>query len=140
MDECHPISHGFWEVVVRICRLGRDCVKASASGRRRAVRAHFALAAGLFLCLSIFLVPGASAQRSQLRPGWNAFTPQEDISLGKRAATDAEKQLALCNAPRVDAYLTQLGTPPVGSSIHSNFIAKTTRLSMRLLCRADMYL
>src|SRR6266702_3574014 len=110
MDECHPTSHGFWEVVVRICRLGRDCVKASASGRRRAVRAHFALAAGLFLSLTIFLVPGASAQRSQLRPGWNAFTPQEDISLGKRAAADAEKQLALCNAPRVDAYLTQLGT------------------------------
>src|SRR6266851_4095537 len=110
MDECHPTSHGFWEVVVRICRLGRDCVKASASGRPRAVRAHFAVAAGLFLCLTIFLVPGASAQRSQLRPGWNAFTPQEDISLGKRAAADAEKQLALCNAPRVDAYLTQLGT------------------------------
>jgi len=95
---------------VRICRLGRNPVKASASGRPRAVRAHFALAAGLFLCLTIFLVPGASAQRSQLRPGWNAFTPQEDISLGKRAAADAEKQLALCNAPRVDAYLTQLGT------------------------------
>src|SRR2546425_122075 len=110
MDECHPTSHGFWEVVVRICRLGRDCVKASASGRPRAVRTHFALAAGLFLSLTIFLVPGASAQRSQLRPGWNAFTPQEDISLGKRAAADAEKQLALCNAPRVDAYLTQLGT------------------------------
>src|SRR6266481_268586 len=110
MDECHPTSHGFWEVVVRICKLGRNPVKASASGRPRAVRAHFALAAGLFLCLTIFLVPGASAQRSQLRPGWNAFTPQEDISLGKRAAADAEKQLALCNAPRVDAYLTQLGT------------------------------
>ena len=95
---------------MRICKLGRNPVKASASGRPRAVRTHFALAAGLFLCLAIFLVPGASAQRSQLRPGWNAFTPQEDISLGKRAATDAEKQLALCNAPRVDAYLTQLGT------------------------------
>src|SRR5216683_2616162 len=110
MDECHPTSHGFWEVVVRICRLGRNPVKASAIGRPRAVRAHFALAAGLFLCLAIFLVPGASAQRSQLRPGWNAFTPQEDISLGKRAAADAEKQLALCNAPKVDAYLTQLST------------------------------
>src|SRR3989442_1020384 len=109
MDECHPTSHGFWEVVVRICKLGRNPVKASASGRPRAVRAHFALAAGLFLCLTTFLVPGASAQRSQLRPGWNAFTPQDDVNLGKRAAADAEKQLPSCNAPRVDAYLTQLG-------------------------------
>jgi len=37
------------------------------------------------------------------------FSPQQDIELGKHAATDASKQLPLCNAPRVDAYLTQLG-------------------------------
>jgi len=36
------------------------------------------------------------------------FTPQQDIDLGKRAAADAAKQLPLCNAPKVDAYLTQL--------------------------------
>src|SRR5438034_7867803 len=34
---------------------------------------------------------------------------QQDIDLGKRAAADAAKQLPLCNAPKVDAYLTQLG-------------------------------
>jgi hypothetical protein len=37
------------------------------------------------------------------------FTPQQDIDLGKRAAADAARQLPLCNAPRVDAYLTELG-------------------------------
>ncbi len=37
------------------------------------------------------------------------FSPQQDINLGKRAELDAEKQLPLCNAPKVDAYLTQLG-------------------------------
>jgi hypothetical protein len=66
--------------------------------------------AGFFLVLCFLLVPGAFAQRTQLRPGWNKFSPQDDITLGKRAATDAEKQLPLCNAPKVDAYLTQLGT------------------------------
>ena len=55
-------------------------------------------------------VPGASAQRTQFKPGLNTFSPKEDIELGKRAAADAQKQLALCNAPRVDAYLTELGT------------------------------
>src|SRR6202040_3198329 len=67
-------------------------------------------AAGFFLCLSLLSVAGASAQRTQLKPGWNRFSAQDDISLGKRAATDAEKQLPLCNAPKVDSYLTQLGT------------------------------
>jgi beta-barrel assembly-enhancing protease len=38
------------------------------------------------------------------------FSPQQDVELGKRAAAGAEKQLPLCNAPKVDAYLTQLGT------------------------------
>jgi len=55
------------------------------------------------------LTPVAFAQRTQLKPGWNMFTPQQDIDLGKRAAADAAKQLPLCNAPKVDAYLTQLG-------------------------------
>jgi hypothetical protein len=56
------------------------------------------------------LVPDVSGQRTQFKPGWNRFSPQDDIALGKRAATDAEKQLPLCNAPKVDAYLTQLGS------------------------------
>jgi beta-barrel assembly-enhancing protease len=72
--------------------------------------ARHALSAGLFLGVFLLLIPGASAQRTQLKPGWNKFSPQDDISLGKRAATDAEKQLPLCNTPKIDAYLTQLGT------------------------------
>ena len=75
-----------------------------------ASRAHSKLATCLFLGLSLLLIPDASAQRTSLKPGWNRFSPQDDITLGKRAATDAEKQLLLCNAPKVDAYLTQLGT------------------------------
>jgi len=66
-------------------------------------------AASFLLGLSLLLIPGAYAQRTSLKPGWNHFSPQEDITLGKHAASDAEKQLPLCNAPRVDAYLTKLG-------------------------------
>ena len=81
------------------------------AGREPSPRnAHCGLSAGFFLGVCFFLIPGALAQRTQLKPGWNKFSPQDDISLGKRAATDAGKQLPLCNAPKVDAYLTQLGT------------------------------
>ena len=55
------------------------------------------------------LAPGVSAQRTEFKPGWNKFSPQEDVELGKRASADAQKHLPLCNAPKVDAYLTQLG-------------------------------
>src|SRR5215468_6066309 len=51
----------------------------------------------------------AAAQRTQLKPGWNLFSVQQDIAVGKQNAVGAEKQLPMCNAPKVDAYLTQLG-------------------------------
>jgi len=51
----------------------------------------------------------AYAQRTQLKPGWNTFSPQQDIQVGKQAALDAQRQLPPCNLPRADAYLTQLG-------------------------------
>ena len=75
--------------------------------RRLCVRV--AVGAGVVLCLFVSVVPRAQAQRTALKPGWNMFTPQQDIDLGKKVALDAEKQLPLCSDPKVDAYLTQLG-------------------------------
>ncbi len=88
-----------------------ESIRGEGARNRHARGAPRGWMAGLFLfAASLLLVPGAFAQRTQLKPGWNAFSPQDDINLGKRAAVDAAKQLPLCNAPKVDAYLTQLGT------------------------------
>ncbi len=84
-------------------------LRGNAGRGLEASRAHRGLVAGFFLGLSFVLVPDALAQRTEFKQGWNKFSPQDDITLGKRAATDAEKQLPLCNAPRVDAYLAELG-------------------------------
>ena len=75
---------------------------AEPFGRR--VRACTGVA---LLCLLI--APCMRAQRTQFKPGWNVYSPQEDIQLGKQVAVDAEKQLPSCNDPKVDAYLTELG-------------------------------
>src|SRR5215813_5674626 len=58
---------------------------------------------------ALALSASAFAQRTQLRPGWNLFSVDQDIAVGKQNAVGAEKQLPMCNAPKVDAYLTQLG-------------------------------
>src|SRR5690242_4850293 len=63
----------------------------------------------LLLPLLLILTPAAVAQRTPLRPGWNLFSPQQDIQVGKQAAADAQRQLPMCNDPKVDAYLTKLG-------------------------------
>jgi len=70
---------------------------------------RLARGAALFLGMALTLLPNAQGQRTQFKPGWNMFSPQQDVELGKRAALDAAKQLPMCNAPKVDAYLTQLG-------------------------------
>ena len=51
----------------------------------------------------------SNSERTPLKPGWNMFTPAQDVALGKRAAADAQKQLPSCNSPKIDAYLTALG-------------------------------
>lgn len=88
-------------------REGNASGERAHQARHREVHARFAGAS--LLCLSLLLPQAASAQRTALKPGWNMFTPQQDVEVGKRAALDAERQLPLCNAPRVDAYLTELG-------------------------------
>lgn len=68
-----------------------------------------ARSAFLIVAVCTLLSSSARAQRTQFKPGWNFYSPQDDIQLGKQVAADAEKQLPSCNAPKVDAYLTELG-------------------------------
>lgn len=62
------------------------------------------------LSFLLVLVPSAWADRTQLKPGMNKYTPQQDIALGKQFASQVEKDSPLCNNPKIDAYLTKLGT------------------------------
>ncbi|HTO05415.1 MAG TPA: M48 family metallopeptidase [Myxococcota bacterium] len=48
------------------------------------------------------LAPGAPA------PGFNLFTVDQDIEIGKQSAAEAEKKLELLGEPAVDAYLNRL--------------------------------
>ena len=62
-----------------------------------------------FAATSVVALGPAFAQRTQLKPGWNLFSPQQDVQVGKQAAGDAQRKLPMCNLPKADAYLTQLG-------------------------------
>jgi Zn-dependent protease with chaperone function len=75
------------------------------STRVRAWIARRAIAAFIVL----IFIPATFAQRTQLKPGWNLFSVQQDIAVGKENASQAMRQLPLCNAPKIDAYLSQLG-------------------------------
>jgi hypothetical protein len=65
----------------------------------------------VFLC-SALVALGTSAlqaQRTELKPPWNMYSPQTDVQLGKQNALLIEKRMPLCNDPKIDEYLTKLG-------------------------------
>jgi beta-barrel assembly-enhancing protease len=70
---------------------------------------HFHIAAFACLLFTFSVAPDALAQRTSLKPGMNAFTPQQDIELGRKAAQEIEQKMPMCDDPKVDAYLTNLG-------------------------------
>jgi beta-barrel assembly-enhancing protease len=59
--------------------------------------------------LAYALTPCAFGQRTQLKPGFNLFTPQQDVELGQQVAKDAETKLSMLNNAKVDNYLNELG-------------------------------
>jgi len=70
---------------------------------------RFRTATLAFLLLSFAVAPDLLAQRTQVKPGINSFSPQQDIELGRKAAQEVEQKMPMCNDPKVDAYLTKLG-------------------------------
>jgi len=75
------------------------------SMKKTLLAAIVALAAALAIGLS----PAISADRTRLQPGWDLFSPEQDIQIGKRLAAQVPKQMTLLDNRRVDDYLNQLG-------------------------------
>jgi hypothetical protein len=82
---------------------------------RRTRHSQFPAQKHILTCLAVTALvfspaaPPVWADRTALKPGVNVFTPEQDITLGKQNAAQAEKQLRMLNDPRVDDYLNGLG-------------------------------
>ena len=58
---------------------------------------------------ALAFAPLGLADRSKLKPGWNVFSVQQDVEIGKEVSKQAEQQLVLLNDRKVDSYLNRLG-------------------------------
>ena len=70
------------------------------------IRARSVWALGL--CLAMLVSP-ALGERTKLKPGWNLYSSQQDVELGREVARDAETKLPLLNDRKVDDYINRLG-------------------------------
>ena len=62
------------------------------------------LASALVLCLS----PLARAATSSATPGFNLFSVEQDIEIGRQSAVEAERQVPLLKDRNVDRYLNEI--------------------------------
>jgi len=92
-------------------RTGQILISCSkwVKGRRRLCGAYAARFAVLCLVCLVLCTSPLWAQRTQLKPPWNVYSPQTDVQVGKQNAALMEQKLPLCNDPKVDEYLTKLG-------------------------------
>ena len=59
--------------------------------------------------LAIALTAYAADSRTKLKPGWNLFSPQQDIEMGREVSKQAEHDLQMLNDRRAVMYLDSLG-------------------------------
>ncbi|HUJ12606.1 MAG TPA: M48 family metallopeptidase [Thermoanaerobaculia bacterium] len=62
----------------------------------------------LFIFVLFSIAALANAQ-TNLQPGFNLFTPDEDVQIGQQSAISVEQQLPLLNDTQIDAYVDRIG-------------------------------
>jgi beta-barrel assembly-enhancing protease len=63
-----------------------------------------------FLTLTLLLIcPLLLAERTRLRPGFNLFSADQDVEIGRAVSRDAERELKILNNRDVSGYLNALG-------------------------------
>ena len=68
-------------------------------------RTRGALAGALLLSLALVPAVPASAAPTQVKPGFNLFSAQQDVEVGRKSAQQAERQLPLLNDRQVEGYV-----------------------------------
>ena len=61
------------------------------------------------LILAVALGAYAADSRTKLKPGWNLFSPKQDIDMGRESAKQAEMQLPILNDRQASIYIDTLG-------------------------------
>jgi len=61
------------------------------------------------LILAVVLGAYAADSRTKLKPGWNLFSPKQDIDMGRESAKQAEMQLPILNDRQASIYIDTLG-------------------------------
>jgi beta-barrel assembly-enhancing protease len=71
--------------------------------------------------LTVFLCDTLLSARTELKPGWNLFSPQQDVTLGHQAQETVERQIHLVADPALTRYVANLGRKLTGFAPNNTF-------------------
>jgi Zn-dependent protease with chaperone function len=80
-------------------------MKTQVSGRQGRDRVALPVLATLVVMSSV----ASAGEQLRFKPGFNLFSPQQDVQLGREASVEVEKQLPLVKDAQVERYVTDLG-------------------------------
>lgn len=63
----------------------------------------------LALMVAVMVAAGAADAQTKINPGWNMFSPQQDVEIGAQSAAEAERQLPILNDRQVNNYINNIG-------------------------------
>ncbi|MBI1358383.1 MAG: M48 family metalloprotease [Acidobacteria bacterium] len=75
--------------------------------RRFAIFTGIRNAAAVLLLAALWLP--AATERKEIKPGFNLFSKEQDIALGKEAAAEIEKEVQIVNDKELTAYIEKIG-------------------------------
>jgi Zn-dependent protease with chaperone function len=61
------------------------------------------------IALAALLAGAADGQSKKFKPGFNLFSPEQDIQLGQEAAREVEKQFTIVRDPALAGYIDRIG-------------------------------
>ncbi|HEX8252837.1 MAG TPA: M48 family metallopeptidase [Thermoanaerobaculia bacterium] len=61
------------------------------------------------LMIALSLTAGVAEAQTKVNPGWNMFSPQQDVEIGQQSAAEAERQLPVVNDSAINNYINRIG-------------------------------
>ena len=63
----------------------------------------------LAVMFAVTLMAGAAEAQTKINPGWNMFSPQQDVEIGAQSAAQAEQQMPILRDREVETYINRIG-------------------------------
>lgn len=61
------------------------------------------------LMIAMSLAAGVASAQTNVKAGFNLFSPQQDVEIGQQSAVEADRQLPILRDADVDAYVNRIG-------------------------------